>query len=80
MKDFKVEVRISHDEFKGSDQLSNLAWFTSTAQDVIKRKLVDAVVDKYVSSLPELDMDLSDLKELVKQGIVDRKIDEVLES
>lgn len=79
-KDFIVEVRIKYEEYAGRHELDLMSLFQSRSEDAIKRKLVDSIVKKYLDELPELEIDLSDLKERVKDAIVDRKVDEVLES
>lgn len=78
-KELVVEVRIKWDEFVGSDQLTVFGMFRDASENAIKRKVVDEVVKRAVEELETPEIDLSDLKDLIKQGIVDRKIDEVLD-
>lgn len=78
-KDIIVEVRIKYDELMSKDELDILGIFTTSSTDAIKRKVIDTVTEKLLTDLPEIDIDLSDLKERVKERIVERKVDEVLD-
>jgi endonuclease III len=78
-KEFIVEVRIKYDELMSKDELDIFSIFSSRSSDAIKRRIVEQVVEKYMTELPKLDIDLTDLKEQIKAGIVERKIDEVLD-
>lgn len=77
-KDLIVEVRIKWDDLMNKDELGLLSLFTEKSENAIKRKIVDGLANKALETLPNIDIDLADIKERVKQGIVDRKIDEVL--
>lgn len=78
-KDIIVEVRIRYDELVDKDELQMLHLFSDRSTDAIKRKIVDAAAHRFLENMPPLDIDLSDIKERVKERIIDRKVDEVLE-
>lgn len=78
-KDIVIEVRVKWDDFMNNDQLHLLSMFSERAENVIRHKVVDELVKRIVKDLPTPKIDLSDLKERVKDRIVDRKVDEVLE-
>ena len=75
-----IEVRVKYEDFMNCDQLTMLSMFRERSSSEIKRKVVDEIVKRIVAELDMPDIDLSDLKERIKEGIVNRKIDEVLEN
>lgn len=77
-KDLVVQVSIKWDDLAGKDDLDMFRLFSERSEDAIKRKVVDEVVKRIIDELPTPEIDMSDLKERIKQAIVERKLDEVL--
>lgn len=73
-KDIIIEVRIKYDDLMSRDELDLFRTFHDSSTNAIKRRVVDELVEKFTATMkPEdLDIDLSDVKQLVKQKIIEK--------